>query len=249
VRDQLSNRGEQVSQIPVRSVVAALTIAALAAMACTSRDSASKAGGEPVVATPTFGPLGVPVGVALPAFGAAVGGRWCADFDEYGLAVDDTVTLVWPDSSADSATTVMTRVERARPGRCSQLRGDTADLDDPVHGTVYELALLGLPDSATVAELDMSPAVAVRGSAPWTRHADGFLRADLDGDENPEQARLCTSNEGVHLTLWTLVDSAAAAGKPRAHRRWRAYQSLGYDVEPSCTARETDDPPAEDGQR
>jgi hypothetical protein len=196
-----------------------------------------------VLATPTFGPLGVPVGVALLDHRAGASMQWCADFEEYELAVDDTVTLVWPDSSADSAATVLTRIRKARPGRCPQTRQDTSDINDSDLGTVYELVLAASADSATVAELASTPAIAVRGSAPWTRGADGYPRADLDGDENPEQARLCTSNEGIHLTLWTLLDNAPP-GKSRDHRRWRAYQPLGYDVEPSCTARETDDPPA-----
>lgn len=239
--------GEQVSGISLRSLVWVLALAGLAATACTSRDSTrdggdTSASGEPVLATPTFGPLGVPVGVALFGHLASAANHWCADFEEHEVAVDDTVTLVWPDSSADSVATVLTRVRKARPGRCAQIRGDTSDIDDPDLGTVYELALADSADSASVAELAGTPAIAIRGSARWTRGPDAFLRADLDGDENPEQARLCTSNEGIHLTLWTLLDSAPA-GKLREHRRWRAYQPLGYDVEPSCTARETDDPP------
>jgi hypothetical protein len=221
-----------------------ITLLAVAAMACTVRDTDTD--GEPVVATPTFGALGVPIGVALLDRAAASTPQWCADFDEQAIAAGDTVTLVWPDSSADAASTALALVRRARPGRCSQLPGDTTNLDDPDLGTVYELALVNPVDSTTVGELAATPAIAVRGNAPWTRGPDAFVRADLDGDENPEQARLCTSSEGIHLTLWTLVDSTAA-GKPRAHRRWRAYQSLGYDVEPSCTERETDDPPATEG--
>jgi hypothetical protein len=224
----------------VRRLVIPVLLAATAAVtACTSRD----AGDASVVATPTFGPLGVPVGVALPDHRAGSRVRWCADFEEYELQAGDTVTLVWPDSGSDAPGTARTRIDRARPGRCPQLPGDTADVDDPNLGTVYEIALADSADSAAVADVAATPAIAVRGNVRWTRGPDAFLRADLDGDENPEQVRLCTSNEGIHLTLWTLLDSVAP-GKPRAQRRWRAYQSLGYDVEPSCTARETDDPPA-----
>lgn len=235
------------SGISLGNLVCALALAGFGAVACTSRDSArdadASASGEPVLATPTFGPLGVPVGVALLDHRASATKRWCADFEENEPAVGDTVTLVWPDSSADSVATVHTRVRKARPGRCPQTRMDTSGIDDSDLGMAYELALADSADSATVAELASTPAIAIRGSARWTRGADGYPRADLDGDENPERARLCTSNEGIHLTLWTVLDNAPP-GKPREHRRWRAYQPLGYDVEPSCTARETDDPGA-----
>jgi hypothetical protein len=229
----------------MRSVRWTVALLGVIAVAC-SRDSASGGGdsrnAEPVIATPTFGAFSVPVGVALPDARAGVGTHWCADFEEHGPSVGDTVTLVWADSSAEPAATAVTQVHAARPGRCAQLPGDTADIDDPDLGSVYELVLMHPMDAAAVAELAGAPAMAVRGAAPWTRNADGFLRADIDGDENPEQARSCTSSEGLHLTLWTLVDGTAA-GRPREHRRWRAYQSLGYDVEPSCTERETEDPP------
>lgn len=47
----------------------------------------------------------------------------------------------------------------------------------------------------------------------------------------PKQARTfrsCTSNEGVHLTVWA---SKALESK----RIWHEYVYLGYDVEPSCS--------------
>ena len=226
----------------MRRFVPALALATVAA--CTGRDSprdTAAAAGGPVVATQTFGRLGVPVGWARPYPRDAALPRWCADFEEYELAVGDTVTLVWPDSGSDPAAVAITRVGNAILAGCDQVLHSTGDAI-VADATAYELFLTDPTDSAAVADLARSPAIAVRGSTPWTRGPDQFMRADLDGDENPEQARLCTSNEGVHLTLWTLVDSAAA-GTPRAHRRWHAYQPLGYDVEPSCTARETDDPP------
>lgn len=224
--------------------LATLVIAACSGDANRGGDTGSS--GDTVLATPTFGPIGVPIGVALIDHRTTEHGRWCANFEEQQLAIGDTVMLIWPDSSTDTPEVLMTHVAGTRPGRCAQVRGDTADLDDPNFGTVHELALADSADSATVANLAGSPAMAIRGSARWTRGPDGFPRADLDGDENVEQARVCTSNEGIHLTLWTLLDTAGA-GQPRDHRRWRMYQPLGYDVEPSCTARETDDPPSTDG--
>jgi hypothetical protein len=57
--------------------------------------------------------------------------------------------------------------------------------------------------------------------------AGGAASADLDGDGQPERFRACTSAEGVHLTAW----SGAPLEGPR---RWHAYRTLGYDVEPTC---------------
>ena len=230
-----------------RTLFCALVCATALVPGCggdSDRRAGNSGASDTVLATPTFGPIEVPIGVALTDYRSGARGRWCVDFEESQLTVGDTVTLIWPDSSADAPAVLTTNVVGTRAGRCAQVRGDTADLDDPDSGNVYELALA---DSAVSVPIDLaaSPAMAIRGTARWTRGPDGFPRADLDGDENVEQARLCTSNEGIHLTLWTLLDTAGT-DQPREHRRWRMYQSLGYDVEPSCTARETDDPPSGD---
>ena len=55
----------------------------------------------------------------------------------------------------------------------------------------------------------------------------GKAGIDLDGDGRREFFRDCTSNEGLHLTVWS--------GKPLfGKRRWHFYYYLGYDVMPSC---------------
>lgn len=46
--------------------------------------------------------------------------------------------------------------------------------------------------------------------------------------------RGCTSNEGLHLTLWS--------GKPLEGKRlWHMYYYLGYDVEPTCQSADYQD--------
>jgi hypothetical protein len=62
--------------------------------------------------------------------------------------------------------------------------------------------------------------------------SQGLARGDLDGDGRREYFRQCTSGEGIHLSVWT--------GKPlTGRRRWQAYFYLGYDVESTCTTRDT----------
>lgn len=55
---------------------------------------------------------------------------------------------------------------------------------------------------------------------------------DVDGDGVSESYRACTSQEGVHLTVWS---GKALEGR----RRWHDYYYLGYSVEPNCTAADT----------
>lgn len=55
----------------------------------------------------------------------------------------------------------------------------------------------------------------------------GTVSADLNRDGRSEYFRKCTSNEGIHLTVWS--------GKPLVgKRRWHRYFYLRYDVVPSC---------------
>jgi hypothetical protein len=232
-----------VSILSSRNAAGIVAFAAIIASACSPRDSRARdTSGDGVVAAQTFGPLGIPVGVALPDYRTATANRWCVGFEDVELIAGDPVTLVWPDSAESAPAAVLTRVETARHGRCAQNLVDTTDLEGADLGIVYELTLASANDSLKVAEVRGTPAIAVRGESHWTRGPTGFPRADLDDDENPEQARLCTSSEGVHLTLWTLADSATA-DQPAERRRWHGYQSLGYDVEPTCTERETDEAP------
>lgn len=65
--------------------------------------------------------------------------------------------------------------------------------------------------------------------------ADDRIEADLDGDDTPERFRICTSMEGLHLTVWSGVPLASP-------RRWHRYRYLGYDLEPTCTDREVPPP-------
>ena len=67
--------------------------------------------------------------------------------------------------------------------------------------------------------------VLVRNRKPSLKR--GIATVDLNDDGKHEYFRTCTSNEGVHLTIWT--------GKPLIGKRiWHQYYYLGYDTNPTC---------------
>jgi hypothetical protein len=73
----------------------------------------------------------------------------------------------------------------------------------------------------------MPAAIAVVNSVRPVLLKRGIASADLDGDGQTEFFRICTSNEGEHLTIWS--------GTPlRGRRRWHSYYYLGYDTLPTC---------------
>jgi hypothetical protein len=77
-----------------------------------------------------------------------------------------------------------------------------------------------------------APAFALTNFTGTLTTAGTGITADLDGDGHPESFRSCTSSEGVHLTVWK--------GKPlKGRRKWHSYYYLGYDVDPTCTKRDT----------
>ncbi len=55
----------------------------------------------------------------------------------------------------------------------------------------------------------------------------GLATIDLNEDGKDEYFRECTSNEGLHLTVWT--------GKPLIGKRiWHSYYNFNYDTMPNC---------------
>jgi hypothetical protein len=77
--------------------------------------------------------------------------------------------------------------------------------------------------------------VAVQGR-PAVRVVGGLVRLRLSDRIREARIRSCTSNEGLHLTVWS--------GVPLSSRRlWHAYWYLGYDVEPNCRPADYEEPP------
>ena len=76
------------------------------------------------------------------------------------------------------------------------------------------------------------PAIVITNFDGAFREEPAGIAADLEGNGKLNFFRSCTSSEGVHLTIWQ--------GKPlEGIRKWHYYYYLGYDVEPSCTERDT----------
>ena len=75
------------------------------------------------------------------------------------------------------------------------------------------------------------PSIAVSGSmGPFQLNGER-VTADVDDDGLPESFRLCTSSEGIHLTVWSGTPLSGVL-------KWHQYYYLGYDVEPNCTSKD-----------
>jgi hypothetical protein len=106
------------------------------------------------------------------------------------------------------------QVTGIEPGTCGAIHAGPSDRR-------YRVALP--PGLATWG----TPTVALHDAGPVAIDA-GALTGDLDGDGTPEHFRMCSSTEGLHLTIWS--------GEPLVGtRRWHFYYYLGYDVEPDCS--------------
>lgn len=83
----------------------------------------------------------------------------------------------------------------------------------------------------------VSPDIVIYGFHGKFVKRDSNMAADLDGDGRLEFFRSCTSQEGIHFTIWS--------DKPlQGKRRWHRYVYLGYSLEPTCTKPETESGPA-----
>ncbi len=148
-------------------------------------------------------------GVASAADGSA-----CARFAG-PVRVGAPVSLVFPHSPQ--------RVARATVGPslgapCRALAN--ADLSGPFQ------SILEAGDPFEPSEL----AIAVAGGLRTSVEGEQAIARSRNGSAR-YSFRTCTSNEGVHLTVW--------AGEPLANARvWHEYVYLGYDVEPSCVPRD-----------
>jgi len=128
---------------------------------------------------------------------------------------------VWLVSSSAGSQVLVRAVTGVRSGCADYLQND---LEEVFPLQLGDGAVPPLVPSIAIWGLDTRPAV--RGAA---------VLADVDGDGTEESFGFCTSMEGVHLTVWT-------GGVATGVRRWHKYHPLSYDVEPSCTDEEMNEP-------
>ncbi|MGE0705557.1 MAG: hypothetical protein AB7F99_08965 [Vicinamibacterales bacterium] len=171
---------------------------------------------------------------ALPPVGVAVeesDGIWCAEFPAAaaGQAVVSgaPVAIVFPEVS--ESLVLQGQIERIQPGDC------TTAFPQPRWGDYVAFRVAFPTEGASGSASRKTVGLAVTTSVRWSRAANGRLRADLDGDGLPEEARRCAAGEGEHFTLW----SARADGS--FERRVHEYFDWGAIVDATCQ-------PGEDGR-
>lgn len=148
---------------------------------------------------------------------ATAEGRLCLNVSNPNLIDGTQVSLVLPHKAQRAGNAI---IERKVDRSCSR------NLDADPNASFYRLKLVEKDGTIDLSE-PLPPAIAVIGSATPVLRKHGIVSADLDGDGRTEFFRICTSNEGNHLTVWS--------GKPLlGKRRWHSYYYLGYDVVPTC---------------
>jgi hypothetical protein len=127
-----------------------------------------------------------------------------------------SVTLIQPETPQ---TVLVATIAQAVPS-CQQLDG--AMIPGPYY--LAEAPTPRVADSGTVW-------VVLSGAVGTRRLPSGAVAVRLGSRYPNAQVRSCASQEGLHLTVW--------ADTPlRSQRVWHQYYYLGFDVEPSCDARD-----------
>ena len=169
---------------------------------------------------------------SLPRVGLAVtdtAGAWCAEFladsSAPPLEPGRRVTIVFPGPGA--VPSVAARLGGRQPGECWAAFPQPRWFDY----VAYRLEEL---DSRAAGPALPPVALVVVSEVRWTRGADSIVRADLDGDGMPEEARRCTADEGEHFTVWSPTPEGGRV------RRWHEYYDWGGFTDPTCG-------PGEDG--
>ena len=77
---------------------------------------------------------------------------------------------------------------------------------------------------------DFSPCFGLLVSPDRLTLSGTSISGDIDLDGINEEFQMCTSSEGIHLSIWSV--------KPNQRLlRWHRYYYLGYDVERTCDDR------------
>ncbi|MBV9217358.1 MAG: hypothetical protein JO053_14410 [Acidobacteria bacterium] len=97
------------------------------------------------------------------------------------------------------------------------------DADSKVPLTAYELTI-GPPN------VDVPLGIGVLSNAQLKRYGNS-VRGDVNADGSSESFRICWSDEGAHLTVWSGVPLMSA-------RLWHAYYYAGYDTPSNCSKKD-----------
>jgi hypothetical protein len=146
----------------------------------------------------------------------------CLSIANPSLRMRSRVFLV---NTSSPQTIAQAEIVRKQQNPCTQADGSGVPFDS------YQLRATGRPMQGG------PPGIAIYGFNGEFAKRGASVVADLDGDGRLEFFRSCTSQEGVHFTIWS---DEPLKGK----RRWHRYIYLGYGVEPTCSNSETElDPP------
>ena len=145
----------------------------------------------------------------------AKGDLVCLTIFNQDVKVGSEVSLMFPTSPQKLISSIVTV---AGDQECADA------LKSGIPGRFYRLSL-----RHSVTQLYW-PAIGILDTASRLRTGDK-VASDLNGDGIAESFRSCTSNEGLHLTVWS--------SQPFMETRlWHRYYYLGYDTEPTCTESE-----------
>ena len=143
--------------------------------------------------------------------------KLCLIIPNASLGEGSLVNLITPSNQAHARATIKQKTT-----------ADCSSTDTPGDASFYLVELVETDKRFKIRA--QGPAIALISSGTVSG-SNGKASADLDEDGQKEFFRVCTSNEGLHLTIWS--------GKPLSgQRRWHFYYYLGFDVVPSCTKKD-----------
>jgi hypothetical protein len=117
---------------------------------------------------------------------------------------------------------LMATVEKKLEKSCVS---DDSDAGDSNPGEIFYYSLVLI--DKTIEKSEILIGIGVIQPPKEIQVQNNLANIDLNGDGKLEFFRLCASNEGLHLTIWT--------GKPlKGKRIWYYYYYLKYDTEADC---------------
>ncbi len=152
-------------------------------------------------------------------------GLQCLETQRADLTKGTPVIIVTPGGPGEPQSLI--KAEVVGPS-CGDNGTQTASIDGSQPQARYALKLLQSDQAAAFG-------FGIIGKRVALREKNGTVQAKFGLEKKPAHFSQCTSKEGIHLNLWT--------GLPLKEKsRWHAYYHLGFDVEPSCTDKETGNP-------